>query len=93
MLNLFEPGTQPRRIMAVMMERPVNNHEMRDMGILNYTARISDMRKVLAPHGYTIEKDRIMGKVYQYHLAPLPAPVTPKRGLWEKIKSLWEVRT
>lgn len=79
MIDLFEPGSQARRIVAVMMERPVNNHEMRDLGVLNYTARISDMRRILSPHGYTIEKERVVGRVYRYSLVPLPEPVVVKK--------------
>lgn len=93
MIDQFSPGSQNRRLLERLMRGPILNHEIRDnLNILNHSARISDVRKVAREHGYDVPKERIVRRVYQYRLAPLPVPVTPRRGLWEKIKSLWEVR-
>lgn len=85
MLETFQPGTQNRRLLERLLRGPVFNHEIRDLGILNHSGRISDVRRVARDHGLDVTAERITRGAWMYRIEPLPEPDRP-RGLWEKIK-------
>ena len=59
LLNLFKDGTQLRKIVyLIIVCGSIMNYEMAAEGILSYTRRISDIREVLLPHGYTVIAER-----------------------------------
>ena len=60
LLNLFKDGTQARKIVYfIIAYGSVMNYEMAAECILSYTRRISDIREVLLPHGYTVIAERV----------------------------------
>ncbi|MFH2076585.1 MAG: hypothetical protein ABIJ57_14780 [Pseudomonadota bacterium] len=66
---LFSPGTQNERLYRRLLEGPVTNAEIvREMGILNSTGRLSEVREAVRPFLMDVEARRIYKGLWQYRL-------------------------
>lgn len=88
MIETFKVGTQNRRLLERLQEGPVYNHEIRNLGILNHSGRISDVRSRVRLLGWDVIGEQIVKGRWEYRLVPLSKPETPRRGLWDMIKGL-----
>ena len=67
--KLFSPGSQKYFLYERLLRGEVTNAEMvRQMGIFNNTARISELREVLKPYLMDIEASRINKGLFSYKL-------------------------
>jgi hypothetical protein len=76
--NPFRHGTQKQRLLDRLREGPASSIELAlpPMGMLNYTGRISEVRKVLHPQGFDIKAETAPGNRSHvlYSLVRLPSP-------------------
>ena len=64
-INPFKKGSQKHRLLERLQVAPVRNSEIiRDLGIFNYTGRISDLRK----KGFDIRGRSLEGGLWEYRL-------------------------
>jgi hypothetical protein len=67
--NPFPHGTQNHALLERLRFGPVFNHEIvRELGILKYTARISDVRKKVRIQGFDVVENKVQGSVHQYQI-------------------------
>ncbi|HPC03409.1 MAG TPA: hypothetical protein PKY58_04850 [Syntrophales bacterium] len=67
--NPFRHGTQNHMLLERLRLLPILNHEIvRELGILKYTGRISDVRKKLRIQGFDLVARKIQGEVHEYRI-------------------------
>lgn len=67
--NTFRMGTQNHALLERLRFGPVFNHEIvRELGILKYTGRISEVRKKIRSQGFDLVERKIQGDVHEYRI-------------------------
>lgn len=63
---------QNKLVLETLLQRSMFNYEFHILGILNYTARVSETREWLEKRGYTIKGTMLHGGVWKYNLEKYP---------------------
>ena len=69
--DLFKPGSQNCRLLGKLFDGPITNDQIvRELHILKYTGRISELREAVRRYLMDIEAHRIPGTsgCWRYHL-------------------------
>jgi hypothetical protein len=67
--NPFRLGTQNHVLLERLRFGPVFNHEIvRELNILKYTGRISEVRKKIRSQGFDLVERKIQGDVHEYRI-------------------------
>lgn len=82
--NPFGYGTQCHRAYEALKMGPVSSVELRGVGAFNHTARTSEIRKRIRPHGWDVVREKLGGRLYSYRLVRLPEEKEEKTvpGFW-----------
>ena len=86
--NTFRIGTQNHILLERLRFGPVFNHEIvRELNILKYTGRISEVRKKIRTQGFDLVERKIQGDVHEYRI------VIPRRTAEEnKVSEMNPIR-
>jgi hypothetical protein len=65
--DLFKPGSQNCRLLGKLFDGPITNDQIvRELHILKYTGRISEVREAVRPYLMDIEAQRMPGTSGQW---------------------------
>lgn len=68
--NPFKYGTQNWKLYERLKQGPIYNVEIvKQLHILKYTSRLSDVREAVMPMGMAVKKTLVGNGIYSYHLA------------------------
>lgn len=67
--NMFNAGTQNHALLERLSCGPILNHQIvRELGILKYTGRISDVRHSVRGQGFDVVEERVGKSVHEYRI-------------------------